>query len=138
VHGGEARRYLLLRCEWLGHSFFTLIQRRLIASNVPRPYVVMKGMHDMRRRQLLSAGLLVPLRELTIVGSRCFRQARRSEPIADLTERLRHPVRWRLKHPIQAIRRATRRSPINHTSALSAFYRWMADAREDEASDKTV
>jgi hypothetical protein len=133
VHRGEARSY-----PWLGQSFFTLIQRRLIASKVPRPYVVMKGMHDMLTRQLLSAGLLVPLMELTIVGSRWFRRACLSCPIADLTERLRHPVRWRLKHPIQAIRRATRRSPINHTAALSPFYRWMADAREDEARDKTV
>ena len=65
----------------------------------------------MLTRQLLSAGLLVPLMELTTVGSRWFRQARLSDPIADLTERLRHPVRWRLTHPVQAIHRAARRSP---------------------------
>ena len=31
------------------------------------------------------------------------------EPLDDLTERLRRPVRWSLKHPLLATRRAMRR-----------------------------
>lgn len=27
------------------------------------------------------------------------------DPLADLTERLRHPVRWAVKHPVQALLR---------------------------------
>lgn len=34
---------------------------------------------------------------------------RREDALADLTERLRRPVRWSLKHPLQATRRALRR-----------------------------
>ncbi len=30
------------------------------------------------------------------------------DPVADLMERLRHPVRWAFAHPIQAIRRRSR------------------------------
>ena len=31
-----------------------------------------------------------------------------SDPIAELTQRLRHPARWRFTHPVQAMRRAIR------------------------------
>lgn len=31
--------------------------------------------------------------------------ALQDDPLEDLTERLRHPIRWRLSHPIRAMRR---------------------------------
>jgi hypothetical protein len=30
---------------------------------------------------------------------------REVDPVLDLTARLRHPIRWRLQHPVRAIRR---------------------------------
>lgn len=43
-------------------------------------------------------------------GIALWAQSRKaSDPVADLTERLRHPVRWSLTHPVQAIRRTLSR-----------------------------
>ena len=36
------------------------------------------------------------------------RKAAALDPIDDLTERLRHPVRWTIKHPLRALDRAMR------------------------------
>lgn len=33
------------------------------------------------------------------------------DPVADLTERLRHPVLWRMAHPVKAARRAIQAPP---------------------------
>jgi hypothetical protein len=37
-----------------------------------------------------------------------FADALGSDPISELTQRVRHPARWRLTHPVQAIGRALR------------------------------
>jgi hypothetical protein len=35
-----------------------------------------------------------------------FAQGRaEQDPVADLTERVRHPIRWTLRHPVRAARR---------------------------------
>jgi hypothetical protein len=31
------------------------------------------------------------------------------DPVADLTDRLRHPVRYRVQHPVRSVRRLWRR-----------------------------
>lgn len=35
-----------------------------------------------------------------------------TDPVADLTERLRHPMLWRMAHPVKALRRAVQAPPV--------------------------
>ena len=34
------------------------------------------------------------------------RQHKAVDPVEDLIERCQHPIRWRLRHPVQAVKRA--------------------------------
>jgi len=43
---------------------------------------------------------------LTILAAIGMRKAIATDPVDDLTERVRHPIRWKLTHPIRAIRRS--------------------------------
>jgi hypothetical protein len=44
----------------------------------------------------------------TLVTMLTMRQKAAVDPVEDLTERLRHPIRWRLQHPLRTIGRRLR------------------------------
>jgi hypothetical protein len=63
-------------------------------------------------RRVLIAELLLRVAHVTQLAQPLTHAHRRHasrDPIVELTERLRHPVRWRLEHPLYAVSRAARR-----------------------------
>lgn len=57
---------------------------------------------------MLAAAWDVRLADLIVAVLSAVLAGRRpaADPVTELTRRLRHPVRWSLTHPVQAIRRA--------------------------------